>query len=702
MANKSVLIRLAIFSFVLMTLFVMSGISKSPEEGMWTFDNPPIKQLQEKYGFTPTQEWLDHVRLSSVRFMDGGSGSFVSPNGLVMTNHHVAVGQLQKLSTAENDLVTTGFYAKTFEEELKCPDLELNVLVEMENVTDRVLAVVKKGMSDEEALKARQAEIARIEKESKEKTGLRSNVIELYHGGEYWLYRYKKYTDVRMVFAPERQAAYFGGDLDNFTYPRYDLDVAFFRVYENDQPAKTEHYFQWNSKGAENGELVFVSGNPGSTNRLYTFAQIEFQRDYYYPLILDYINRRIRVLEEYAKQGPEQERQALIQIFGLKNGQKALTGEYKGLLNEEVMAKRKKMEEELLQKINANPRWKEAYGDAWGTIAELIDQYKERVKPNFYRRIIGSRLASIALRTVRYVTEIRKPDAERLEGYHDAQLEENKFYLLSPAPIYTEFEKANLAGGLVMSLENLGKDDPFIKTVLNGKSPREVASELIDGTKLTDVEFRKSLLEGGLEAVEKSDDPLIKLMLKIDPMLREQREWYKEHIEGALTAANEKIAKARFAVYGKSVYPDATFTLRLSYGSVKGYPMNGTEAPYKTTLYGLFDRTLGFDQQGDFALPKRFWERQDKLDLSTPVNFVTTNDIIGGNSGSPVINKNAEVVGLIFDGNIESLVGRFIYDERTNRAVAVHSAYIIEALRKLYDAGELANEILGSDANTRR
>ncbi|RMF56932.1 MAG: S46 family peptidase [Calditrichaeota bacterium] len=680
----------------LFLIFATYLYAHTPDEGMWTFDNPPVKQLKEKYGFVPTQEWLDHVRLSSVRFMDGGSGSFVSPNGLVMTNHHVAVGQLQKLSTPEKDLVNTGFYARSYEEELKCPDLELNVLVEMENVTDRVLAAAKEGMSEEEALKAREAEIAKIEKESLEKTGLRSNVVELYHGGEYWLYRYKKYTDVRLVFAPERQAAYFGGDLDNFTYPRYDLDVAFFRVYEDDKPAQIKHYFTWNSKGAGENELVFVSGNPGSTNRLYTMAQIKFQRDYYYPLILDYINRRIAILEEYAKQGPEQERQALIQIFGLKNAQKALSGEYKGLLNEDIIATRQALEDELRTKIKSNPDWEAAYGDAWETISKLIDQYKNRVKPNFFRRIIGSRLASLALQIVRYTEEIEKPDGERLDGYHDSQLEERKFYLLSPAPIYKGLEKANLAGGLAMSLEYLGKDDPFVKMVLKGKSPEEVAKELIEKTKLDDVDYRKKLLEGGKKAVQKSQDPLIVLMRKIDPILREERDWYKENIEGKLTIANEKIAKARFAVYGKSAYPDATFTLRLAYGTVKGYPMNGTEAPYKTTLYGLYDRALSFDQKKDFWLPERFWNHQKDLDLSTPVNFVSTCDIIGGNSGSPVINKDAEIVGLIFDGNIESLVGRFIYNEKTNRAVAVHSAYIIEALRKLYDANKLVDEILGS------
>jgi len=674
------------------SLFVGAGLA---DEGMWTFDNPPVKQLRERYGFTPTQEWLDHVRLAGVRFMDGGSGSFVSPNGLVLTNHHVAMGQLQKISTAEKDYVATGFYAATPAEELKCPDLEVNVLISMEDVTQRVQSAVKEGMSEAEALKARRAEIAKIEKESLDKTGLRSNVISLYHGGEYWLYRYKKYTDVRLVMAPERQAAYFGGDSDNFTYPRYDLDMAFFRVYENGKPIKSEHYLKWNSKGAGENELVFVSGNPGSSDRLFTYAQLEFQRDVRYPMILKYIKKRLEILYEYREGGQEQERRALFHIFGLENAKKALTGELRGLLDKNLMAKRKKDEEEFRKLIANNPEWQKLYGDAWDVIAKTIKKSAEKTKEQFYRHLRGSRMASFAATIVRYVAEVQKPDAERLPGYHDSQLNELRFYLFSPAPIYKDLEEATLAGTLQMSLEELGPDDEFIKIVLNGRSPEEVAKDLINGSKLDDVEFRKSLIEGGEKAVKKCKDPLIVLARKLDPMWRKSEKWFRENVESVLTQASEKIAKARFVVYGKSVYPDATFTLRLAYGAVKGYPMNGTKAPYKTTLYGLYDRALSFDQKGEYVLPQRFWDRQHTLNLATPVNFVSTCDIIGGNSGSPVINKNAELVGVIFDGNIESLSGRFIYDEEKNRAVAVHSAYIIEALRKLYDAGKLADEIEG-------
>jgi len=664
------------------------------DEGMWTFDNPPSRQLQERYGFTPTQEWLDHVRLASVRFNDGGSGSFISPNGLILTNHHVAVGQLQKLSTAGKDLVSLGFYAQNQGEELKCPDLELNILQSVENVTDRVRAVVKTGMSELDALKARKAEIARIEKESLDKTGLRSNVVSLYHDGEFWLYRYKKYTDVRLVMAPERQAAYFGGDNDNFTYPRYDLDMAFFRAYENDKPVQSSQYLKWNSKGAGDGELVFVSGNPGSTDRLFTYDQLEYLRDVNYPMILKMFDRRIQILREYGKQGPEQERQALIQIFEYENAKKAYSGEYQGLLDEQLMAQRKKEEAGFRAKIAANPEWQKQFGGAWDTIKRVTAKRAQMAKPRFYRaQWTRSDLTNLARTLVFYVIETKKPDADRLDGYHESDLDALRFQLFSPAPLYPAMEEAIVGGLLKMATEELGPDDPFLKAVLNGQTPAEQAKQVIGQTKLTDPAFRKSLAEGGEDAVRKSNDPLIQLMVRLEPQLRESEEWYKKNIESVLSPATEKIAKARFQVFGKTVYPDATFTLRLSYGAVKGYPMNGTIAPYKTTLYGTYGRSEAFDRKGDFSLPERFWQRRDKMDLSTPVNFVTTNDIIGGNSGSPVINRAGEIVGLIFDGNIESLVGNFVYDDTKNRAVAVHTGYIMEALRKLYDAGKLADEI---------
>ncbi|HEX9972728.1 MAG TPA: S46 family peptidase [bacterium] len=690
-------------SFLLLNLIFMLIISVSPDlksapdEGMWTFDNPPVKQLQERYGFTPTQQWLDHVRLASVRFNDGGSGSFISPNGLVLTNHHVAMGQLQKMSTAEKNYVATGFYAATPAEEAKCPDLELNVLYAMENVTNRVLGVVKQGMNESEALKAREAEKAKIEQEYLEKTGLTCNAVGLYQGGEYWAYQYKRYTDVRLVMAPERQIAFWGGDDDNFTYPRYDLDMAFFRVYENEQPIQCEHYLKWNASGAADGELVFVSGHPGGTNRLNTYDQLAFLRDFQYPMRLNMINKRLDILRDYAKMGPEQERRALGQIFGLENSKKALTGEYQGLLDPKLMEKAKKDEDAFRQKIQANPEWKKQYAGAWDVIKKLMKERSKTSRERFYQGLaINSRFYGIANQIVLYVAEVNKPDIERLNGYHDSQLEQLRFRLFSPAPIYKDIDEATTKGMMQLALAELGPNDPYLKIILNGRTPADVTKEMLAGTKLDDANLRKSLIEGGEAAVAQSTDPFIVLARKLEPMQRKQIEDDKKNFQSVVTPASEKIAQARFAVYGKNTYPDATFTLRLSYGAVKGYPLNGTKAPYKTTLYGLYDRSLGFDQQAAYALPQRFWDRKEQLDLSTPVNFVSTHDIIGGNSGSPVINKNAELVGLIFDGNIESLVGRFVYDDASNRAVSVHSAFIIEALQKLYDANKLADEILGN------
>ena len=666
------------------------------DEGMWTFDNPPLKQLQEKYGFTPTKAWLDHVRLSSVRFNDGGSGSFVSPNGLTITNHHVAFGQLQKLSTAGKDYVKDGFHAKTQAEELKCPDLELNVLLSMENVTSQVQGTVKPGMTEKQALDARNAEKAKIQKESLDKTGLRSDVVTLYAGGEYWLYRYKKYTDVRLVFAPEQQTAFFGGDPDNFTFPRYDLDFALLRVYENGRPAVTKDHLKWNTKGAPDGELVFVSGNPGGTDRGQTVAQLEAARDAIYPERLARFKRELQALRTYAAKGSEQARQSADEIFGLENTVKAYTGEYNGLLDPKLFEKKKKAESDLRAKVQGDPEWRREYGSAWDAIAAATKKEGEVTKLQQNRSIsTASGMARFARQIVVYAAEVKKPDAQRLDGYHDSQLDELKFYLLSPAPVYPEYEEALLAWSLQESLDQLGPNDPFIKAVLDGRKPADVAAQVIRGSKMADPAFRKSLVEGGEAGVAASTDPLIALARKVDPFFRETRKMYEESVESVFESAGEKIAKARFAIYGKSIYPDATFTLRLTYGKVQGYPMNGTKAPSKTTFYGLYDRAASFDYKAPFNLTQRFIQRKDRIDLSTPLDFVASLDIIGGNSGSPVINRNGDFVGIIFDGNIESLTGNFDYIEDTNRAVAVHSAAIIEALRKVYDAGSVANELEG-------
>ena len=672
------------------------------DEGMWTFDNPPAKQLKERYGFTATKEWLDHVRLSSVRFNDGGSGSFVSPRGLVLTNHHVAFGQLQKVSTPQKDYAKEGFYAATVADELKCPDLELNVLVSMENVTAAVAQAVKKGMSEPAALRARKAAIAKIEKDSLEKTGLRSDVVTLYQGGEDWLYRYKKYTDIRLVFAPEQQIAFFGGDPDNFTYPRYDLDFALFRVYENDKPVQSTHYLKWNARGAADGELVFVSGHPGSTERLDTLAQLETKRDHYFPVQINVLKRRLGVLRKHAAEGTEQARQAANMIFSFENSLKAFEGEYEGLKDRALMAKKVRDESEFRRLVGAKPELAREYGPAWEAIAAAEKKHAEAMKPERFRNLRGSHLAGLAVTLVQYVAEVKKSDGDRLDGFHESQLESLRFQLFSPAPVYPAMEQRLLDDSLTEAVEQLGASDPFIKSVLGGRPAAEVARTAIQGTKLGDPAVRKSLVEGGPSAVAASTDPLIVLARKTDPFVREMRKWVEDNVESVERTAGEKIGRARFAVYGKNAYPDATFTLRLAYGTVKGYPMNGTQAPPFTTFYGLYDRAHSFGLKPPYHLPARYQERIAKLDLKTPLNFVNSCDIIGGNSGSPVINRAGELVGLIFDGNIESLVGNYVFDLEKNRAVAVHSAAIVETLRKLYDAGTLADELVGTTSVSER
>ena len=664
------------------------------EEGMWTFDNPPVKQLQDKYHFTPTQQWLDHVRLSCVRLNDGGSGSFVSPHGLLLTNHHVARGQLQKNSSAGHDYLRDGFYAATETEEMKSPDLEVNVLISMENVTPRVMEAVQGAKSPEQQFAARKAMIAEIERESQQKTGLRSDVVTLYQGGEYWLYRYKKYTDVRLVFAPEQQIAFFGGDPDNFTYPRYDLDMALFRVYENGKPIDSKDYLKWNPAGAAEDELVFVAGNPGSTSRLDTMAQLDYLRDVGLPDRLKMIRSRIAALDGYSAQGKEQAREAASQIFFLQNSLKADEGVIRGLLDPRIMAKKQAEENEFKATVMAHPEWAAAYGGAWEAIAGAEKKPASRSQERFFHEI-DSQLATLAMDIVEYVAEVRKPDGERLPGFHEAELDSLRFRLFSPAPIYPGMEIARMTGSLELDLSEMGPNDAFLKTVLDGRSAKDAAAALVDGTKLADPALRRKLVDGGEGAVAASDDPMIVLARKLDPGRREMIHWIEDNVQSVEQHAGEQLGRARFAVFGKSVYPDATFTLRLSYGQARGYPMNGTKAPYKTTFFGLYDRANSFDFQPPFNLPARYAGNHDKLNLATPLDFVTSNDVVGGNSGSPVINRTGEIVGLVFDGNIESLVGDFVYDGATNRTVAVHTAAMTEALRKVYNAGALLKEILG-------
>ncbi|MCI0525149.1 MAG: S46 family peptidase [Acidobacteria bacterium] len=682
--------------------------ARRADEGMWTFDNPPLKQWKEKYGFEPSREWLDHVRLSTVRLSEGaggGTGSFVSADGLVFTNQHVGAGQVAKLSSGASgggrDLVKEGFYARTRDQELKCPDLEVNVMVSYEDVTKRVQGAVKPEASDKDAAAQRKAEMAAIEKEETAKTGLKCEVVTLYSGGEYWLYRFKRYADVRLVFAPEEQIAYFGGDYDNFTFPRYDLDITFFRVYENGQPAKIEHFLKWASpatgEAVREGELVIVPGFPGSTARLLTAAQIRYHRDVGNPLQMQVWTSRSAALKKYSARGPEQQRQASQTFRGLENSIKRLVGQQAGLENPRIFKKKEDEEAALRKAVASKPEWRRAYGDAWTRIEKAYQALPAMSKRIAFTSLSVSRLGLIASNFVRYAEEVRKPNEERYEEFRDNRLEALKRNMLSPAPIYPEMEEAILAAWLEEGKKTLGESDPFIRAAIGDSTPAEVAKGVTGATKLNDLSFRKALFEGGADAISKSSDPLVELARKVEPIIRELRAWNEEKIQNVETSAGAKIAEARFAVYGKSVYPDANFNLRIEYGTVAGYEEDTTLVPFKTTFYGLYDRANSFNEKPPYNLPPHWRDAKSVLNLSTPLNFVYSADTIGGNSGSPVINRNAEIVGINFDSNIQKLPNRYLYiDENEGaRAVGVHAAAIIEALQKIYGANALIAEIRG-------
>jgi hypothetical protein len=685
-----------VFLLVPLAMFTMVPPPAPADEGMWLFNAPPVEQLKSKYDFEATPEWMLHLQRSSVRFNSGGSGSFVSSNGLVMTNHHVGADALQKLGSKERDLIASGFYAKTPAEEIRCVDLELNVLMSIEDVTDKVNAAVKPGMGPAEANQARRAAMNTLEKESLDKTGLRSDVVTLYQGGKYHLYCFKKYTDVRLVFAPEKDIAFFGGDPDNFEYPRFDLDITYFRVYEEGKPAKIEHFLKWNPAGAGNDELIFVSGHPGRTDRMNTVAHLGFLRDLQMPHALRKLYRWEVMLRVYSERSDENARQAQDDLFGVQNSRKARLGMLAGLQDPSIIARKQADEQKLREAVKAKPDLLASGTNPWEEVSAALKVWRSM----YYDwdllengSAFHSDLYRVARTLVRLTDESAKPNAERLREYRESNLESLKQQLFSEAPVHPDLEIALLSDSLSMLLELKGTNNPLVKKILAGKSPRERATQLVTGTKLLDVAARKQLAEGGSKAIAESKDPMIELARLIDPDARAIRKQYEEKVEEPLRQAYSKLANLRFAVYGTAVYPDATFTLRLAYGQVKGYEEQGKKVPAWTTFAGLYERSAEHKNQEPFRLPQRWVKQKDKLDLNTPFNFVSTADIIGGNSGSPVVNRKGELVGIIFDGNIQSLVLDFIYTEDQARAVSVHSSAILEALRKVYDAGALADEL---------
>jgi len=661
----------------------------SADEGMYLFNDLPTKLLKERHDFEIDQAWADHLRLSSVRFNSGGSGSFISSDGLVLTNHHVAADTLHKLSSKDRDLIKNGYLAKTLDEELRAPDLELNQLVSIEDVTDRVNAGVQPDADAESAFKQRRAAMTTIEQESKDQTGLRSDVITLFGGAKYHLYRYQKYTDVRLVWAPETAAAFFGGDADNFEYPRYNMDATIMRVYGDDgKPAKLEHFLAWSDKPLEEGDLVFVSGHPGRTQRIYTTAALEFLRDQRMPFTLDFLRRKEILMQQFSLGGAEEKRRARDELFGIQNSRKAYSGMLAGLQDPRTMAEKRGRESRLLAEL-AKSGDNQKMAQAWNEVAQV---QKEKAQLLRQTASLRSELFDIAHRLVILADENRKPNDQRLREYTDASRESFMQSLMSEAPIYRDLEQMKLADELSRFTELRGGDDPLVAELLVGIGPRQRAADLIAQTKVDDLEFRKKLVDGGKTVVLASNDPMVRLARVLEPEYRRLRE-LNERLEERERQAYAKITAAITAIEGTGGYPDATFSLRLAFGTVKSYEQDGQTIPPATTFAGAYQHAQQHAGQEDFDLPQSWTDAKDKVNLATQLNFVCTADIIGGNSGSPVVNRDGELVGLIFDGNIQSLTSDYLYTDQQARAVSVSGVGIKEALRSIYDAGDLADQI---------
>jgi hypothetical protein len=682
-------------AILLALVMLCLGNSIYADEGMWLFNAFPKDKVQAKYGFAPDQAWLDHVRLSSAR-APNGSSSFVSPDGLIFTNHHIAQECIHDLSTSGKDYMKQGFYAPTRADEAKCPGMEFVVLEDISDVTAKVNSAVKPGMSTADAGKAQREEIGSLEKECSI-NGMRCDVVTFYSGALYNLYKYKKYDDIRLVFAPEFDIAFFGGDPDNFEYPRYDLDISFFRAYEDGQPAKIHDYLKWSPNGASDSELVFVSGHPGRTGRLLTMDQLGFLRDYQFPLQLNSYTQRLAAIQKFSAESPENERQAQSDVFGLQNSFKAVTGYLAGLKDQDLMAKKAADEKSLQEFVNSDPTRKQEFGDPWSAIAKAVDVQKQIYKPLFYLDANGGfrgDLAAYAHAIVRAAYEKQKPSNQRIRGYQDAQLPTTQQRLYSTAPVYKNLEQVELAESLGEMREVLGADNPDVQKALAGKTPDERAKELIEGTKLEDVAVRKQLFEGGMKAVDASTDPLIVMMRAIEPDAAAVHNQDEDQVQSVLRQSGANIGKALFAQKGLSVPPDATFTLRLSYGAVEGYKLNGKDVSWFTTMGGAYEHAAKHDSKPPYQLPESWIKYKSAINLQTPYDTVSTADIIGGNSGSPVINKAGEVVGIIFDGNIESLEWNFAYSDKVARAVEVDSRAITESLRNIYHADGLLKELM--------
>lgn len=663
---------------------------------MWTFDVPPLEYWARRYNFRPTPQWLDQVRLASVRYGGNCSASFVSANGLVMTNHHCGRACIEAATRTGEDLLGNGFYAPRREDERVCEGLFLDQLQAITDVTDSVTAGISASTPPGVAAERRAAAIKQLEAACGAATpNAACQVVTMYRGGQYKLYRFRRFTDVRLVFAVESQTAFFGGDPDNFTYPRFDLDMAMVRAYVDGKPANTE-YFRWSPAGSKEGDLVFVTGNPGSTGRLNTMAQLEYLRDVQYPAQLDQVARQIAVYQDLSTLSEERALALRNTIFGLQNTQKAIAGYQSGLLNPGLMAQKRTWEQGFRRQVAAHGGNRARFGGAWQGIATTRAGLKAIDTRRRYHAFgaYGSRMLTLAGILVRWNPEMAKPDGERLAGYRDANKAALERALASATPVDPEQETRLLAAYFTAMKRELPATDPVLVAALGGRTPAEAARAMVAASALKTAEGRKTLMDGGAGAIASSSDPFVLLARIIDPLERALQKRVSD-LTNQEARYDEQVARALLVVFGSSVAPDATFSLRISDGEVKRYPLNGSYAPAYTTFYGLYDRRYSFAGEEPFHLAKKWEERRDSLDLSVPFNAVSTADIIGGNSGSPVIDREGRVVGLIFDGNMEMLPNRFLFTERVARSVWVDSRGIIEALRKVYDARALADELEG-------
>ncbi len=680
-------------------LFVLPTLHA--DEGMWTFDNIPIRQIKAKYGVDLDAIWLRKLQLATLRF-PGGTGAFVSAEGLVVTNHHIGRGGIAQLSSTRLDFVKDGFTAANRDQELKVPGLELMMLVSTEDVTLQVNGTVAKGMADKDALMARRNALAEIRKVEEAKSGLTCEPVTLYQGGEYWLYRYKKFNDVRLVAAPEVQVASFGGDPDNYTYPRHNLDFSLFRVYENGQPYRPQAFLRFQPKGVAMGELTFISGHPGTTFRQQTHAQMVYARDIGIPFQLQSLARQKEVLLTFAATTPEAHRLAAETIYGVENGFKRLSGQLLGLAKAGNLRRVEEAESALKAAVAKDSELQSRVGESWGNVARAVERQKALLKESTYTGSGRVALLGHALTLVRLAEEESKPSSQRLTEFSEGNLKATRARLLSSRPVQKPIDATLLTVALQEALEQLGPGHPFVRAILGGQSPEAVSKAAVEGTKLDDPSYRKQLAEGGKAALEASTDSLILFARKLEPFNRAIRKQMEDEVISVFSEHGGRIAEARFQVFGKAHYPDATFTLRLGYGPVATYANgSGTLAQPFTTFMGMYDRHLGWGgnaaaaEDGAWTLPQRWLDRQGKLDLATPFNFIYACDTVGGNSGSPVVNARGEFVGINFDSVYEGQGGYYVYDADTKRAVATDARAILETLRKIMDADQLVAELLG-------